>query len=178
MKYLVLVFGLLASSWAVAQETPFQFSPLPLDARTHQVLYTGTVPKAATAAQLLERAQSWPGSAPYQATLRRCNPETGTMKMRVDSRHGLENYTGQLTIRVEDGAYTYHLTDLTYTQPGFARAGKHSPGTITQRLESLVYTRPSKYRTRKLTEIHARLQQLLESLHQAMHAEGPDLVTR
>lgn len=178
MKYLVLVLGLLASPRAMAQEKPFQFSPLPLDTRTYQVRYSGTVPVAATAPELLARAQGWPEGTPYQATLRRCNPETGTLKMRVDSRHGFESYTGHLTIRVEDGAYTYQLTDLAYTQPDYARAGKHSVGAVTQRLETLVYSKPSKYRTRKLAEVHTRLQHLLESLRQAMHTEGPDLVAR
>ena len=178
MKRLLLAAGLLLSRLVPAQETPYQFSPLPLDAHSHRVVYAGTQPApAASADALLVRAAAWPAAGPYQASNRRTNAAAGTTSSQVLLRRGQEHYAGRLTVQVREGAYSYRLTDLTHTRPDYARAGKHSPGLITTQLETLVYTRPSRQRTRRLAEISTLLQQLLTDFHQAMLPEGQPTVS-
>lgn len=178
MKRLLLAAGLLLSRLAPAQETPYQFSPLPLDAHSHRVVYAGTqTAPDASADALLVRAAAWPATGPYQASNRRTNAAAGTTSTHVLLRRGQEHYAGRLTVQVHEGGYSYRLTDLTHTRPDYARAGKHSPGLVTTQLETLVYTRPSRQRTKRLAEISTLLQQLLTHFHQAMLPEGQPTVS-
>lgn len=179
MKCYLLAFGLLFGSQARAQDASWQFSPLPLETTTHRVVYAAVVPAPETTpAELLERARSWPATnASYRAEAPRVDAATGTLSRRVVIRRGLEQYAGRLTVRVRHGAYQYCLTDLTYTRPAYARAGKHSTGPVTTAIETLVYTRPTAARTRRLTALNALFEQLVHHFEQAMQPAPADLVS-
>ncbi|TGE21655.1 hypothetical protein E5K00_15380 [Hymenobacter aquaticus] len=156
----------------VAAQQPYQFSPLPLDAHTHTVVYAATVPVEGVAqAQLYARAREWAAQlrGPAQGSALRATPETGRVSTQVRLKNGQESYGCRVTITAQEGAYRYVLTNVTYTQPSYARAGKYSaPGPVTSKIETLVYTRPGRLRDKKLTEIDLALRRLLQDLTQRM----------
>ncbi|MBT9393222.1 hypothetical protein KLP40_08605 [Hymenobacter sp. NST-14] len=179
MKRYLLAFALLLGSRVQAQDAPWQFSPLPLETTTHRVVYAAdrSAPEA-TPAELLARARTWPAaSTDYRAGSPQVDTAAGTLSRRVIARRGEAQYAGRLTVRVRHGAYHYRLTDLTYTRPTYARAGKHSTGPVTTAVETLVYTRPSAARTRRLMALNGLFEELLRHFEQAMQLPPADLVS-
>ncbi|QJX46361.1 hypothetical protein HMJ29_05185 [Hymenobacter taeanensis] len=161
----------LVCSAATAQEAPYTFSLLPLDSQTQQVVYSGAVPVAnASKAQLFSRAQGW---AAQKATFRkaapqRIGPEAGVVSTHITLKTGQEAYGCLVSVSVKDSLYHYQLHHVTYTKSDYARAGKYSTGPTTTRIEKLVYTRPNKYRDKKLAEVDTQLKRLIYDLQQAM----------
>jgi hypothetical protein len=172
MKALLIILLVLVGSLARAQQEPYRFSPLPLDTKSHQVVYTATMPVAGISkAQLLSRTQEWAAQLArrYQTTTARLDAETSTLTTRVTLKNGQESYGCQVLVRTQDGAYQYVLSHVTRTEPAYARAGKYSPATpTTSPIETLVYTRPTKYRDKKLAEIDTLLRRLLSDLNQRL----------
>lgn len=155
MKTLLFSLFLLFETPGSAQHTPYAFSLLPLDAATNRVVYTDAVTAAGLSEeQLLARAQELAARLPkgYRATAYRVNPASGTASTQVTVKDGQESYGFLLSLNVADGSYSYRLNNLTYTRSDNARAGKYSTGPFTTGIETVVYTRPSKYRAKKLAD--------------------------
>ncbi|HEX8428382.1 DUF4468 domain-containing protein [Hymenobacter sp.] len=182
MKVYLTFLLLLLGSAASAQQTPFNFSPLPLSPTTNRAVYSAVVPVTDTTKdQLFSRAQQWVSQITpvYKASIRQIHPETGALQFRGRIKQGQESFGFQLAVSVEDGSYTYQLDNITRTQPQNPREGKYSsPTPQTVPIEALVYTRPRKSRDKKLTEVDTRLRAVLASLNLAMQGKPARLTTQ
>ncbi|QDA59296.1 DUF4468 domain-containing protein [Hymenobacter jejuensis] len=182
MKVLLILWLVLLGSAASAQQVPYTFSILPLDNATHKVVYTAVVPVAgASKDQLFSRAQEWSAQQvrDYKATELRNNQEVGVVRTRITRKKGQEAYTYAVSVSVKDGFYKYLITNILYTEPDYLRAGKYSTGPTTTSIEKIVYTRPSKYRDQKLTEVDAHAKKIINDLIKNMlHKPTDDLATQ
>jgi hypothetical protein len=181
MKTLLFSLFLLLETPSTAQHNPYAFSLLPLDATTNRVVYKEVVPAAGLSEEkLLARAQELATRLPkgYRATGYRANTTAGTVSTQVAVKDGQEAYNFLLSLNVADGSYTYQLSNLTYTRSDNARAGKYSTGPFTTGIETVVYTRPSKYRTKKLAQVDTRMRRFIGVLNDAMLRESAELATQ
>lgn len=145
------------------------------------MVYTAWVPAPTVSAdELLTRARTWLATAgpAYRVTYPYYHPATNSVSAHVVIKQGLEHYTVRLHVQAQEGAYQYRLDHITHTRPSYAREGKHSTGPVTTRVESVVYTRPSRYRTRKLAEVDRQVQRLLQALERTMQPRPALLVNR
>jgi hypothetical protein len=119
---------------------------------------------------LFSRAQAWSAQQATfrKATPQRTNAEAGLVSTHITLKRGQEAYGCLVSVSVKDSLYHYQLNNVTYTTSDYARAGKYSTGPTNTRIEKLVYTRPSKYRDKKLAEVDTQLKRLLYDLQQAM----------
>ncbi|WP_375433779.1 DUF4468 domain-containing protein [uncultured Hymenobacter sp.] len=182
MKVYLLFLLMLLGGVASAQQTPFRFSPLPLNTTTNTAVYTAVIPVTDTTKdQLFTRAKQWATRvAPhYKASVSHINPETGALQLRGSIKKGQESFGFRLAVSVDNGSYTYQLDHITHTQPQTARQGKYSsPDPITTPIEALVYTRPRKSRDKKLTQVDTHLRAVLDSLNVAMQGKPTSLTTQ
>ena len=181
MKAFLLALLLLLGGVARSQQAPYSFSPVPLNPVTHRVVYAGTVAvEDATQAQLFSRAQQWAAQATrlYHGSVRLLRPETGDLQLRGTFRNGQESFGFRLSVHAGNGSYAYQLDQLTYTQPDYAREGKHSRRPVAAPIERLVYTRPGKRRDRKLAELDTHVRKLLAALSGTLQRQPASLLSQ
>ncbi|WP_022821820.1 hypothetical protein [Hymenobacter norwichensis] len=181
MKTLLFSLFLLFETPSSAQHTPYAFSLLPLDAATNRVVYTDKVAAAGLSEQeLLTRVQELSERLPkgYRATNYRTNTAAGTASAQVAVKDGQEAYNFLLSLNVAEGAYTYQLHNLTYTRSDNARAGKYSTGPFTTGIETVVYTRPSKYRAKKLAQVDTHMRRFISVLNDTLLRESAEVATQ
>jgi hypothetical protein len=181
MKTLLFSLFLLLETPSNAQHAPYAFSLLPLDATTNRVVYREEIPAAGLSEQqLLARVQDLSARLPrgYRATGYRTNSETGTASARVMVKDGQEAYNFLLSLNVAEGSYTYQLHNLTYTRSDNARAGKYSTGPFTTGIETIVYTRPSKYRAKKLAQVDTHMRRFIGVLNDTLLRESAEVATQ
>ena len=181
MKTLLFSLFLLFETPSNAQHNPYSFSLLPLDTSTNRVVYKEEVLAAGLSEeQLLSRVQELSERLPrgYRATGYRTNPEAGTASAQVLMKDGQEAYNFLLSLNVADGSYTYQLHSLTYTRSDNARAGKYSTGPFTTGIETIVYTRPSKYRAKKLAQVDTHMRRFIGVLNDTLLRESAEVATQ
>lgn len=154
---------------------------LHVDPATQQALYKGTVSVANTPqAHVYSRAQDWllKANRSYTLTTRTNSAETGFIKTHVTLRDGQEMYSFLLSLQTQPDGYRYQLTDVVYSQPHFARAGKHSTGPLQIPAETLLRGQPTATQRKQLTKIDSKLQAFLQELNTTLQRKPEGLAIR
>ncbi|UOR05054.1 hypothetical protein MUN82_19215 [Hymenobacter aerilatus] len=183
MKYIPVALLLLLGSTAMAQQPDTYVSTpaLHIDSDTQRALYKGSVPVAATSQEnLYSRAQDWLTQATRTHTLstRTNSAEAGFIKTHVLLRDGQEMYSFLLSLQAQENGYRYRLEDVVYSQPHFARAGKHSAGPLQIPAETLLRGQSTATQRKQLAKIDARLQSFLQELNTKMQRKPEGLALR
>ncbi|MBO3270125.1 hypothetical protein [Hymenobacter defluvii] len=183
MKRISFALLMLLGSTAMAQhQDAYTSTPaLHVDPATQQVLYKGTVPVANTPQEhLYSRAQDWllQANRSYNLTTRTNSAEAGFIRTHVMLRDGQEMYSFQLSLQTQNDGYRYKLEDVVYSQPHFARAGKHSAGPLHIPAETLLRGQPTASQRKQLAKIDSKLQAFLQELNTTMQRKPEGLAVR
>jgi len=166
---------------AQQQDTYTSTPMLRIDQATQQATYAGAVPVPATPqAHIYSRAQDWLTQANRSYTLetRTNSAEVGFIKTHVTLRDGQEMYSFLLSLQAQPDGYRYQLNDVVYSQPHFARAGKHSTGPLQIPVETLMRGQPTANQRKQLAKIDAQVQAFLRELNTKLQRQPSGLAVR